>query len=269
MICLSLPEHFAELSIDRRSQLYLSDTISNSASGEEDFDEDERGSLYDEESQIGANASSDENGRGVHIDTSFTGEWDDDDYNDLTPGPSANPLHPEYLFPVPEEGVATPRAAPAPAPQDAAHEHTPLLRKTTSLSFLERTAPPRAAKVVLKLPNEGASPTTIARRNSQLSTRSRVSGRRLSTGKAAKLAPTGQSTFGQTVSASDMMSFQRNMLICCCCWISCSIVSPFYSALACCPSPLHLPMRDGLEVLALSCSMVPSHAIRKCVFVSL
>ncbi|THH34010.1 hypothetical protein EUX98_g27 [Antrodiella citrinella] len=172
----------------RRSQLYLSDTISNSASG----DEDERESIYDEESQIGADASGEENGR-VEIDTSITGEWDDDD--ELTPGPSIDSLRPEYLLPVPEEGAATPKAIPA--PQDAAREHTPLLRKTTSLSFLERTAPPRAAKVVLKLP-ERASPS-IVRRNSQLSTRSRVSGRRMSTGRAPKFAPTGHSTFGQTL----------------------------------------------------------------------
>ncbi|TCD64000.1 hypothetical protein EIP91_004702 [Steccherinum ochraceum] len=175
----------------RRSTLYLSDSISASASGEEDFDAVD--SSYDEEAEAGGvSASRTETGL-IHDDSAFTGEWDEEEEDSLTPGPST--ANTGFLLPVPED-PATPTAAP----KDGAREQTPLLRKTTSLSFLERTAPPRVKSAVKPVGDAGlAERSPLIRRTSQLSTRSKVSVRRGSTGKAVKVVTTGQSTFGQTL----------------------------------------------------------------------
>lgn len=213
---------------DRRSQFYLSDTVS--ASGEEDFDDDndddDADFMFDEENQSGVLASP--SGRSVpDIDTSVVGEWDEEDM--MTPGPStstAAAATSPFLPSVPEEvGTPTPRDV-------MAHERTPLLRKTTSLSFLERTAPPRAEA------GKNAHPRVVVRRTSTQSTRSKVSLRRGSTGKAVKMLPTGQSTFGQTVRDRGRVLFYeclRMLILGFMC--SCSTPSLFSLVLACCPSP--------------------------------
>ncbi|KAH8100648.1 transmembrane amino acid transporter protein-domain-containing protein [Cristinia sonorae] len=187
----------------RRSQYYLSDSISASASGEEDFDHDE--AFYDEENEIdGPGPGSppiirEESGEYAHEGGELMGQWEDDD-NDLTPGPST--IGAGFHLPIPERPTVVPSSSvreaelQTPTPRAEAREQTPLLRKTTSLSFLERTAPARkkAAVKVKKIVH-----TPLVRRSSELSTRSKVSLRRPSTAKASKFGPTGQSTFGQTL----------------------------------------------------------------------
>ena len=101
------------------------------------------------------------------------------------------------------EDTVVPRPAPSPrfplaASPRAAREDTPLLRKTTSLTFAEPRRP-SAGDVIpgSALPGAEDLPPTLARRASQASTRDR----RGSTGsRATKGVQAGQSTFGQTVS---------------------------------------------------------------------
>ncbi|KAI0793422.1 transmembrane amino acid transporter protein-domain-containing protein [Abortiporus biennis] len=158
-----------------RAQQFLTDSVS--ATDDDVFEEE---SVIDEEEEV-ETPHVEDNG-GFHYD-SVVGNlrWDED----LTPGPSTATTTPQRQFLVPkpsrppsEEGVASPTT----------HERTPLLKKTTSLSFLDQPKPRRPPASV-----------TIARRSSQLSAVSRTSGRKLSTGKIGRYVPTGQSTFGQTL----------------------------------------------------------------------
>ncbi|KAL4243589.1 amino acid/polyamine transporter 2 family protein [Abortiporus biennis] len=128
-----------------RAQQFLTDSVS--ATDDDVFEEE---SVIDEEEEV-ETPHVEDNG-GFHYD-SVVGNlrWDED----LTPGPSTATTTPQRQFLVPkpsrppsEEGVASPTT----------HERTPLLKKTTSLSFLDQPKPHRPPASV-----------TIARRSSQLS----------------------------------------------------------------------------------------------------
>lgn len=125
-------------------------------------------------------------------------EWDEED-SDTTPGPSE--VDPLYGFLAPR--AHTPNLLGSHSPHTH-HERTPLLRKTTSLSFLEHRGPRQpldAYRTVAQPIAKDVLQIAKVRRASQLSVASRTDARRVSTGRAPKYIPSGQSTFGQTVSS--------------------------------------------------------------------
>ncbi len=131
-------------------------------------------------------------------------EWDEDE---LTPSPPSStttttgPVR-EFLIAPPALTVTRSNSGTKSVVPQVSHERTPLLRKTTSLSFLERPIPRRVPITRAAIPPGDALHVPVVssgRRASQLSAISRTSTRRVSTGRAAKYLPSGQSTFGQKV----------------------------------------------------------------------
>lgn len=127
-------------------------------------------------------------------------QWDED----LTPSgvdipttsrPFLLPASRQHVRQVTEETIK-------PVPRDEAREDTPLLRKTTSLTFSEPTRPDAVGDVLpsIVMPIEGP-PMTIVRRGSQVSTQSASHWQRResTTSRVTKGVQAGQSTFGQTV----------------------------------------------------------------------
>lgn len=127
-------------------------------------------------------------------------QWDED----LTPGPSAPADTPTTSRPPatiqlpwrrPTQTTITPILS-------APREDTPLLRKTTSLSFAEPPRPASDGGVLPTITVPADRPSQVlTRRESQLSTRSvGISYRRGSNAsRVTKAVQTGQSTYGQTV----------------------------------------------------------------------
>lgn len=192
----------------RRSQLYLSDSVSASASASGDeWDDDDRGSVIEEEPRDARDVEERLPHTVEYDPHAVVGnlQWDED----LTPGPSsARPDSPPRQYVIPPrpirqgtEDTVVPRTAsprfPLAASPRTPREDTPLLRKTTSLTFAEPRRP-SAGDVIpgSALPGAEVPPPTLARRASQASTRDR----RGSTGsRATKGVQAGQSTFGQTL----------------------------------------------------------------------
>ncbi|GJE86038.1 amino acid transporter [Phanerochaete sordida] len=194
----------------RRSQRYLSDTVSASASATDDEWDD-----YDRESVIEDEPREDRDveerlPHAVEYDPhAVVGnlQWDED----LTPGPSSAPTDTpsgprQYVIPPrparhDTEDTIVPRAAspryPLAVSPRLAREDTPLLHKATSLTFAEPPRPSADNGVLpsIAMPVDGP-PQTLVRRTSQVSARER----RGSTGsRAAKAVQAGHSTFGQTL----------------------------------------------------------------------
>lgn len=171
--------------------------MSASASNTDDeFDWDDRGSVIDEEREVGgALPDAVEYDPGAVVGNL---QWDED----LTPGPSTTAgARRAFLVPHPPtrqetQDTVTPRSF-APSAGSAPREDTPLLQKSTSLTFAEPPRPYTGNDVLpaIAMPIEGP-PTTLTRRASQVSARSR---RGSNASKQAKGVQAGQSTYGQTV----------------------------------------------------------------------
>ena len=230
---------------DRRSQLYLSDSVSASASNTDDeFDYYDRGSVIDEENDVEGQDAFPE---AVEYDPhAVVGnlQWDEDL---ITPGPSSTAADSpggQRTFLVPQRPRRHPTqdtVVPRPIVSvSAPREDTPLLPKQTSLTFAEPPRPSAGGGDVLPaiaMPIEGP-PQTLTRRTSQVSVRSR---RGSTASKQTKAVQAGQSTFGQTVSSLNVVAFHHLSVYV----VSCSMLLQSCLELACCPNPWHLHMQDG------------------------
>ncbi|CAL1696014.1 unnamed protein product [Somion occarium] len=178
----------------RRAQLYLADSVSasNSAASDEELENDiEQGFVVpDIDDDFVRTTRPREDG--IDYDAVVGNmRWDED----ISPGP---PTTRQFLVPILDrretsQSSATIKPLENPPVTLEARERTPLLRKRTSLSFQER--PSYTQPLTGRLP-PSPRPMPIARRSSQLSALSRISGASVVT---AKQLPGGQSTFGQTL----------------------------------------------------------------------
>ncbi|KAI0079589.1 hypothetical protein K474DRAFT_1617378 [Panus rudis PR-1116 ss-1] len=182
----------------RRAQLYLSDSVSASNSGAsddglEEEDDIERRSVIDEseEEDLSTPRPPEEQSHDMIGNLS----WDED----VPSGLSAT--RPEGVVPIlarrsTEQSSATvvPASAAQPTTQEV-QENTPLLHKTTSLSFLATPSYSRPAGSNLPNEEQRVVRRAVTRRGSQLSAVSKTS----NSSRAAKHLPGGQSTFGQTL----------------------------------------------------------------------
>ncbi|KAI0704895.1 transmembrane amino acid transporter protein-domain-containing protein, partial [Cytidiella melzeri] len=192
---------------DRRSQYYLSDSVSASPSlGDDDFVDYEDQSVIDEDN-VPDISSVLEHEPGPPLTRSYDPnaalgnlQWDED----LTPGPSTNVdthsgAHPIFLPGPHRTSRQVTEDTIVPSRSDAREDTPLLLHRATSLTFAEPQRRPMNEGVLppIVMPVDGP-PQTLTRRLSQVSNRS--GGRRGSTAsRANKVAHGGQSTFGQTL----------------------------------------------------------------------
>ncbi len=186
----SLPlDTFSHCSLDRRARLFLVDTVASSAD-EADSDDDP---AIDEENAI-ETPTPEMSYNMVFGDL----EWDED----LTPSPLTPGTVREFIVnPLTPTVIQFASVGPTTDPH-ASHERTPLLRKTTSLSSLERLSPPRsyvARTPPLKKPKRRPSTIRITKRAPKSSATNSISVGRENTARPPKYPSSGTSTFGQTV----------------------------------------------------------------------
>lgn len=180
---------------DRRSQRYFTESVSASATDDE-FDDFEEHSVIDEEEAVEGPPPARSYDPYVSVGNL---QWDED----LTPSgaefPTTSPR--PLLVPVSQPQYHVRQATDdtiRPVPRDDAREDTPLLHKTTSLTFSEPRRGAGDALPSIAMPIDGP-PATLVRRASQVSTQSAAQRRGSTTSRATKGIQAGQSTAGQTV----------------------------------------------------------------------
>lgn len=193
--------------IDRRSQYYLADSVSASPSATddeyEDFDEQ---SVFNEDFDDEASTSPT---RSYDPDAAIANlQWDED----LTPGPSSfsntRSAPGPFFLPIPQQPIRQTTEETIVPARSEPREYTPLLHKTTSLTFAEPTR--RTSDNVLPviaMPVDGP-PVTVTRRISQASFRGTGQRRGSAASRVTKGVQVGQSTFGQTVRCRFVLFFQ-------------------------------------------------------------
>ena len=190
------------LSADRRSQYYFTDSVSAPQTDEEpDYDEE---SVFDEDYDVETRAADETVAAGDTNETISNLAWDED----LTPQPLSEGGQPSRGLPI----VRAPQrqftdrtivASPSPTagiviPSSRAREDTPLLHKSTSLTFVE--PPTRSLDNVLPSITLPGEPSVPIHRPSYGSLRSGDQRRGSNASRVAKAVQVGKSTFGQTVS---------------------------------------------------------------------
>ncbi|OCH96489.1 hypothetical protein OBBRIDRAFT_6015 [Obba rivulosa] len=188
----------------RRAQEYFSDAVAAPVSSSLDDEGSERDSLNDEEFATGIDEQT-----VVPQETVFEGmsslQWDED----LQPGPSRGGRG--ALASLRQTSQRYALAAESISPTPKAKEQTPLLRKATSTSILERPSAPADRRPEY---TRVASSAQSVRTSSQLDLQKKptVESRRASVTKIVQYDHGGQSTFGQTLFNSIAILFGIGML---------------------------------------------------------
>lgn len=176
--------------LDRRAQLYYSDSVSASAD-EAETDDD---LVIDEENDLRTPRPGSSNHSYDAIVNNLA--WDDEE---LAPGPSTPTPVREFLVARPSIPTTPRPSSPNNLVPRSAHERTPLLRQITPLTLPHRPFPRRP-----KAKRAGSGSSKTGRRRSNTKSDSGAS-RLVPTDTTVSSEPpkfisTGQSTFGQTVS---------------------------------------------------------------------